>query len=278
MVSFGTFPKTVCTLLYCWSCYAVLFKAVPVLESSQWVKILAYLFYIVEFGLALGLYWMIILDGPHFAKDVPELQAVDERQPPSVLIERAVTAKNTGGYRLCTKCNVWKPDRCHHCSSCGKCVLKMDHHCPWFGECIGYGNLRWFIQFLIHSCIYLAGVTIVCGLVEYQRVLDCSLHVLLAGILAVVFFVCMLVMFFLTSYQILQGRTTIESYESQNFKHSGYKNVFDLGKTQNWKTVMGKGWIQWVFPVSGPFDAGKGLWFRTVDGDLIQRLSTELMR
>jgi palmitoyltransferase len=26
-------------------------------------------------------------------------------------------------------CHVFKPDRCHHCSICNRCVLNMDHHC-----------------------------------------------------------------------------------------------------------------------------------------------------
>ena len=29
--------------------------------------------------------------------------------------------------RYCEKCVHMKPDRCHHCSVCGACVLKMDH-------------------------------------------------------------------------------------------------------------------------------------------------------
>lgn len=36
-----------------------------------------------------------------------------------------------GSVRFCEKCQIIKPDRGHHCSVCGMCVLKMDHHCPW---------------------------------------------------------------------------------------------------------------------------------------------------
>lgn len=31
----------------------------------------------------------------------------------------------------CRKCLGPKPARAHHCSICGKCVLKMDHHCQF---------------------------------------------------------------------------------------------------------------------------------------------------
>ena len=30
--------------------------------------------------------------------------------------------------RYCLMCNVFKPERCHHCSACNRCVLNMDHH------------------------------------------------------------------------------------------------------------------------------------------------------
>ena len=29
----------------------------------------------------------------------------------------------------CAKCKSIKPERAHHCSVCGRCVMKMDHHC-----------------------------------------------------------------------------------------------------------------------------------------------------
>jgi len=51
--------------------------------------------------------------------------------------------------RWCRKCSAPKPERTHHCSTCGCCVLKMDHHCPWLGSrCIGHRTYPAFLHFL----------------------------------------------------------------------------------------------------------------------------------
>ena len=46
-----------------------------------------------------------------------------------------------------------KPPRAHHCSICGKCVLRMDHHCPWVGRCVGHHNYKLFYQFLLYTVV-----------------------------------------------------------------------------------------------------------------------------
>ena len=38
--------------------------------------------------------------------------------------------------RYCLICHIFKPERCHHCSACNRCVLNMDHHCPWINVLI----------------------------------------------------------------------------------------------------------------------------------------------
>lgn len=53
----------------------------------------------------------------------------------------------------CKKCNNARPTRTHHCSICGRCVLKYDHHCPWIGNCVGLHNHGYFIRFLVYGVL-----------------------------------------------------------------------------------------------------------------------------
>lgn len=65
-----------------------------------------------------------------------------------------ITVSSTGGARYCKKCQVPKPDRTHHCSTCKRCVLKMDHHCPWLSTCLGLHNYKAFVLFLIYTSLF----------------------------------------------------------------------------------------------------------------------------
>ncbi|KUJ09224.1 zf-DHHC-domain-containing protein [Mollisia scopiformis] len=59
-----------------------------------------------------------------------------------------------GKPKWCSHCANWKPDRTHHCSDAGRCILKMDHFCPWVGGPVGETNFKFFIQYTGYTALY----------------------------------------------------------------------------------------------------------------------------
>lgn len=55
--------------------------------------------------------------------------------------------------KYCVSCNETVPIRSHHCPLCKYCVLRKDHHCFMVGGCVGFGNQRYFIAFLLWATI-----------------------------------------------------------------------------------------------------------------------------
>lgn len=212
------------------------------------------------------------VEGLHAHHNEVESIVNDQLEQPPTQYMTVHTLKNNTSYRYCPKCQVWKPDRCHHCSTCKKCVLRMDHHCPWFATCIGFHNQKLFIQFLIYVSAY-------CGLlalVTFPLILSfftdelyeeafLSLNLLFLFILSITFFISVSGFSLFLIYLILKNVTTIEFQENRwnlkNKKGGSFRyefdtygkkkklgNIFNLGVSNNWKCVMGSRWIDWILP------------------------------
>lgn len=290
-------PVTVVTGLLTWSYYATIFHTPDTPHNTALHVITT-----ITWGVSLYTYFLV-LKGPGSPLDFPMLhesryvdgeEPVSGLRPPEEFAELSQMCKNDGGFRFCSKCKVWKPDRSHHCSGCDQCVLKMDHHCPWFATCIGYANYRSFVQFLLWLNAYLCVITSISAWAIYgffatERwpLREFSLHTLFVLCLGAVFGLCVFVFGGFTLWQVFHNRTTIESYEFQRYRHRKVVNIFDLGWRENWKAVMGPSWVYWMFPISLPLKTdlySMGLCFRVADSEreqdnsLVVRLSGEFQR
>ncbi|ODV79359.1 zf-DHHC-domain-containing protein [Suhomyces tanzawaensis NRRL Y-17324] len=207
-------------------------------------------------------------ESPYDDPSVPFLSNTDElvapESPPTEFM--TVHSKRGGGVVFCTKCLVWKPDRTHHCSSSGKCILRMDHYCPWFTTCIGYFNHKFFVQFLVYVSIY-SGLLFGASLAVLWRFFTgevyktgqfLSINVVVLFVLAAAFGGATAVFAGFLVYLVLRNKTTLELHEANWDKGFQYEfnknekvgNIYDLGWKRNWTSIMGETWAHWLLPVA----------------------------
>ncbi|KAG8969174.1 palmitoyltransferase for Vac8p [Tulasnella sp. 419] len=135
--------------------------------------------------------------------------------------DRSFGWTGNGERRWCQKCWAPKPERCHHCSVCGRCVLKMDHHCPWLAsKCIGHRTYASFVHFLLASTLLsIYGVFITVAPIRHYlnfsvivEVDDSTpFHVLFLGLEGLVFSFTIGSFWAYHAYLISTNQTTLES-------------------------------------------------------------------
>lgn len=267
------FPRVGVNLLTTWGIYTHIFH-VCLVHFTGFLRFVFIFFGLAFYVLSTVSYYRTVSCGPGSPLEIQgflcrDLEEGSYAPPPQVF--NNVTAKDNGEMRFCSKCNCWKPDRTHHCSSCKRCILRMDHHCPWFSACIGFKNHKFFIMFLS----YVSLLCVVCFVSSMWTIMDFFKNeevyhgylsmswvalVVVSGVmgLAVIAFTGF------SLYQVFNNTTTIESLESVKYRSSvpadGYRyrappssetvgNIFDLGWKRNWMEVMGYRWLEWILPV-----------------------------
>lgn len=187
-------------------------------------------------------------------------------------------------------CNVFKPERCHHCSSCNRCVLNMDHHCPWINNCVGFWNRKYFMLLLIYvllttyyvlfslaydfvmSIKWEADAYYFTKSVHDQELLVRSTMIQLSFIINTLIAVLMTCFLKFHLYLVSTNKTTIENLDK---KGQSFKSLYDIGVIINWQQVFGTNKWLWPFPVfmgSGK-PLGDGIYWETNQRDNNSQLS-----
>lgn len=142
-------------------------------------------------------------------------------------------------FKFCQYCKEVKPPRTHHCSICGKCVMKFDHHCPWVGNCVGLLNHKLFWLFLFYSTL---GLLTCCFTVKINTQ-DFLFDTLFMASTAMGFAIAILLGFH--TYIILFNSSTFEA--GALFQQNIFSN---MTYAECWEASFGKNKCLWLLPVS----------------------------
>ena len=204
-----------------------------------------------------------------------------------------VEKKKYGGVRVCHWCFKAKPDRCHHCSQCNRCVLKMDHHCPWVANCVGFYNYKFFLCTLFNcgaTCWIIVTTAFpilegACNHPEYFNFVT-AFYVSTSYCLAFIMGVLITGFFSFHMYLVWCQYTTIEFCEKRRSDSDKFHKEFpySLGFCHNLRTILGDNPILWFIPICKffyyncnclvPNYKGEGLMFE-VNDDFKYRLNSK---
>lgn len=191
-------------------------------------------------------------------------------------------------------CNLFKPDRCHHCSACEKCILNMDHHCPWVNNCIGFNNRKYFLLLLVYTLTMTYFYWISSAIPMYNNLLwlvDYFMNYhwgdhfkfwsVFGTILNIILYIAVFVLSFLITcfskfhFKLLfENKTTIENLEK---KKKPYHSEWDLGMKKNFYQVFGRNCLYWPFPVmfEGGRPDGNGIEWEKLGDSFVSTSSVE---
>uniref|UniRef100_A0A6Q2Z460 Palmitoyltransferase n=1 Tax=Esox lucius TaxID=8010 RepID=A0A6Q2Z460_ESOLU len=261
-------PVIFIALVVCWSYYAYVVE-LCICNLPISVAVIYMMSFHLSFVMFVWSYWKTIFTRP--AKPSKEFclakaekeQYVREERPETQqeILWRAATnlplytRTGAGAIRYCDRCQVIKPDRCHHCSACDMCVLKMDHHCPWVNNCVGFSNYKFFILFLCYSliyCLFIAATVLQYFIKFWTNELPdthAKFHVLFLFFVAAMFCISILSLFSYHLWLVGKNRSTIEAFRAPVFRTGSDKNGFSLGFRKNIAQVFGDQKKLWLLPI-----------------------------
>jgi hypothetical protein len=262
-------PVLFIVVIIIWSYYAYVIQLCLETVKSTPRKIVYLIFYHIFFVMLCWSYWQTIFTE---IGRVPIKYKIDDADFRTLTITESAEAQrqilenvsrhlpntniNVQGFpRFCDKCKVIKPDRTHHCSVCGECVLKMDHHCPWINNCVSFTNYKFFLLFLGYAlfyCIYVSLTSLPYFIDFWRGSLKEGMgrfHILFLFFVAIMFGVSLVSLFCYHCYLVSENRTTLEAFRPPIFRSGPDKRGFSLGRYNNFQEVFGDNPRTWFIPV-----------------------------
>ncbi|KAG7225129.1 hypothetical protein INR49_014586 [Caranx melampygus] len=268
-------PVIFIALVVCWSYYAYVVELCIItipsigeknisvclllfLTLSFFPPVVYLLFFHLSFIMFVWSYWKTIFTKPaspskEFCLPKAEKERYEKEERPESqqeILWRAATSlplytrTGAGAIRYCDRCQVIKPDRCHHCSACDMCVLKMDHH--------------FLFLFVLKLCRRKSAEN--CPKNELPDT-HAKFHVLFLFFVAAMFCISILSLFSYHLWLVGKNRSTIEAFRAPVFRTGSDKNGFSLGFRKNIAQVFGDQKKYWLVPVFT--SQGDGLTFPT---------------
>lgn len=280
-------------VIVAWSYYAYVVQLCIATVENVGEKIIYLLTYHLVFLMFVWAYWQTVFTKPmhplkefHLSySDKELLDRPDRGESQQEILKRTskdlpiYTRTMSGAIRFCDRCQLVKPDRCHHCSVCDKCVLKMDHHCPWVNNCVGFSNYKFFMLFLFYSLLYCVFITATdlwyfClfwtpidtyldprleeeeihmnrGLEYWNGLPDtqAKFHIMFLFFAASMFSVSLASLLAYHLWLVCKNRSTLEAFRAPAFRHGTDKNGFSLGVSKNFRQVFGDELKYWPIPI-----------------------------
>ncbi|KAG2454135.1 hypothetical protein HYH02_001171 [Chlamydomonas schloesseri] len=151
--------------------------------------------------------------------------------------------------RFCKRCQAWKPERAHHCSVTGRCVLKMDHWCIWVVNCVGLMNYKFFLLFIFYAALG-CGLAVLLLLGSIIAFFNNKLKGPTAPLVFVVSLTSFAFSLSLAGFLAMHGQlvaancTTIEMYEKDRLHPWPYNKGF----RRNFEEIFGRNKWRWLLP------------------------------
>ncbi|XP_042609983.1 palmitoyltransferase ZDHHC15A-like isoform X1 [Cyprinus carpio] len=266
-------PVTIIIMVVMWSYYAYVVHFCWILLTCATQRVVFLCLFHMCFGMFSWSFWKTLSTPPSSPSVEFQLSSSDSllyeqehggMEKSQILLEISQklpvhTRTAARAIRFCHHCQLIKPDRCHHCSVCQMCVLKMDHHCPCMfrlNNCIGFSNYKFFMLFLLYSLLYclLIVTTVTPTFIQLWlgKLFDScvKLHVLFLTLVSGMFAVTLCFLLFFHIWLLTSNKTTLEWLSVPFFADGPASEAFDVGVQANFLQVFGKKKSLWPLPVS----------------------------